>query len=70
MLCVFPIENSDEQRLPAYSGATVPDLHRLPVADVPLRLARQSGKPSARSLTVEAVVVETGDAASALLACV
>ena len=33
-LRVFPTEVSDEQRLPAYSGATVPDLHRLPLADV------------------------------------
>jgi len=33
-LCVFPTEISDEQRLPAHSGATVPDLHRLPVADI------------------------------------
>jgi len=34
LLRVFPTGISDEQRLPAYSGATVPDLHRLPVADV------------------------------------
>ncbi len=45
VLCVFPIENSDEQRLPAYSGATVPDLHRLPVADVLSELATPATSP-------------------------
>jgi hypothetical protein len=34
LLRVFPTEISDEQRFPAYSGATVPDSHRLPVTDV------------------------------------
>jgi hypothetical protein len=33
MLGAFPIEISGEQRLPAHSGATVPDFHRLPVTD-------------------------------------
>ncbi len=44
-LRVFPTEISDEQRLPAYSGATVPDLHRLPVADVLIELATPVTSP-------------------------
>jgi hypothetical protein len=46
MLRVFPTEVSDEQRFPAYSGATVPDFHRLPVADVSSTLARTPQSPS------------------------
>ena len=44
-LRVFPTEISDEQRLPAYSGATVPDLNRLPVADVLIELATPVTSP-------------------------
>jgi len=47
VLRVFPTEVSDEQRLPAHSGATVPDFHRLPVADVTVTLATTFGSPSA-----------------------
>ncbi len=47
VLGVFPTEVSDEQRLPAYSGATVPDFHRLPVANAWNCFARPSqGPPS------------------------
>jgi hypothetical protein len=52
MLRVFPTEVSDGQRFPAYSGATVPDFHRLPVADVPATLASSPQSPSASQMSL------------------
>jgi hypothetical protein len=51
LLRVFPTGVSDEQRFPAYSGATVPDSNRLPVADVAARLARYPQSPSASGMS-------------------
>ncbi len=42
----FPCGNSDIERLPAYSGATVPEFHRLPARKRALSYYRSAGAAS------------------------